>query len=68
MYLHSARNRIYLRNESETENCDEDDICPTYKCDLCVFKAKHHYNVAFHYGEAQSIGVSWEEAEAKCIC
>ena len=53
-------------NESEIEDSD-DDICPTYKCDLCGFTAMYPDNVAFHYRENHGIKMTWEEAELNCL-
>ena len=53
-------------NESELEESDDDEICPTYKCDLCNYKAMYPDNVAFHYREIHDIKMTWEEAETKC--
>ena len=51
--------------ESDTEESD-DDICPTYQCDLCTYNAMYPDNVAFHYREVHNIKMSWEQAEAQC--
>ena len=52
-------------NESESEDSD-DDVYPTYQCDLCHYSAMYPDNVAFHYREVHNIKMSWEEAEAQC--
>ena len=55
-------------NESEIEDSDDEDYIPspTYHCHLCSYKAMYPDNVAFHYGEAHSIKMGWEEAATKC--
>jgi hypothetical protein len=63
-YLSSHKQNDH-EHESDTEDSD-DDICPTYHCDLCTYNAMYPDNVSFHYREVHDIKMSWEEAEAQC--
>ena len=66
--LQDHKNNIFermLKNESESDESDE-EICPTYQCDLCGYTAMYPDNVALHYRETHDIRMSWEEAELNC--
>ena len=54
-----------FENESEADESDE-EICPTYQCDLCGYTAMYPDNVALHYIDVHNTRMSLEDGNFFC--